>query len=122
MPKHYCNSFYYQGWHFCLHAQLPLARLDLLDIISSKNSIWVYLKWHLFLFSFIFFVTGISVLQVSVFCHGFCCQYHNLKLICHLQYQIHNGRSLKTSLIFCWNMSPAGTTPNGSLVNLYLPN
>ena len=31
------------------------------------------------------------------------------------------GRSLRILSIFHWNMSPIGTTLNGSLVNLYLP-
>ena len=32
------------------------------------------------------------------------------------------GSSLDISSIFHWNVLPAGTTPNSSLVNLYLPN
>ena len=31
-------------------------------------------------------------------------------------------RSLNISSIFQWNISPTGTTVDGTLVNLYLPN
>ena len=55
-----------------------------------------------------------------MFCCGPFCQHHNLQFKCLLQCQIPLV-GLKILVIFCWNMSPAGTTPNGSLVALYLP-
>ena len=32
------------------------------------------------------------------------------------------GKSLNISLIFHWNISPAGAIPNGNLINMYLLN
>ena len=43
---------------------------------------------------------------------------YNQNVVCNGK----NASSLKISSIFCWNMLQSGTTPNGSLVNLYLPN
>ena len=56
----------------------------------------------------IIFLDGISAWFVTRFCNDLFHQYY--------------GRSVKISLIFCWNISPASTTPNGSLQNIYLPN
>ena len=46
--------------------------------------------------------------------------YPTIKMSCSILNTF--GRSLKISVIFCLNKSPAGTSPNGSVVNLYLPN
>ena len=58
-----------------------------IDIISPKNVTLMHLKWHLFLFTYIF-SSGIAALLVSGFCHGPCHWYHALQLEYHVLWQI----------------------------------
>ena len=90
--------------------------------------LWISLsqKWYLgvhemtfILFRFESFLSDISVLPVS----GFFCylshQHHILQLECHLLVN-DIWRIIEYFIDFCWNISPAGPTPNCSLVNCQL--
>ena len=96
IPKNYCNSFLLKGGGISVStcSFLGSSSTQHLDIISPKGGLLVHSKWYLFLF---YFLMSSAIPNTFV-------------------------KSLKISSIFCWNISPAGATPNGSLVDLSLSN
>ena len=91
------------------------------NITSPKNGTDIHLKWHLSLFSF-----RLTSLHL---CSTFCTisswslpfsSYPTTKMSPAMPKTF--GMSWQISLIFCWNISPAGAAPNGSHLYLYLPN
>ena len=99
-----------------VHAFLGLVVLCFEDYFS-KNGVVVHLKWDIYFYLVLDFLSGISPLLIS----GICCfplllvSYPTIEMSCAIPKTF--DRSLTISLIFYWNMSPAGTTPNGSLVD-----
>ena len=92
-----------------------------LDITSPKHGMDVHLKWHLSLLSFRLTslhlcYTFLTVLSWSLPVY----LYHTIKMSSAMPNIF--DMSLKISSIICWNILPAGGTPNGSYLYLYLPN
>ena len=71
-----------------------------LEITSPKMVFWCTSN-NMHFYLVLQFLTRISTLLVSGFCHGFCCQYHIKQLKCLLQNQKPLA-GLKISSIFCW--------------------
>ena len=90
-----------------------------MGLVSPKNGTDVHLKWHLSLFNF------------KLTCLHLCITLHPVSswslpsasyLTTNISSAILNilGKSLNISLIFPWNISPAGVVPNGNHLYLYL--
>ena len=120
LPRNDWNYFLLWGWHISQCAVFMVWLNSILHTSSQRNGTFMYLEWHLCLFSFKFSKWHIYIIHLMIQSLSLPSAYPTIKMLFAIPNTL--GRSLKIFVCFRLNMLPAGATPNDNLVNMYLPN